>query len=146
MATRSRYCLFMAKEKLRIIEEAENIGNHAAGRKYDVSKRCIHDWRKKTKCDLQRRIVIVRYFTPRKRGISSLKKDYAITWMIKDNTDMQLLVNTKELGIMDFKVILLLSQVAAGERVPTWLVVGISAAWQRPTVYSTCMPCWPLLA
>ena len=46
MATRSRYCLFTAKEKLRIIEEAENIGNHAAERKYDVSESCTCDWRK----------------------------------------------------------------------------------------------------
>ena len=46
MATRSRYCSFTVKEKLRIIEEAEKVGNHAAGRKYDVSKSCIHDWRK----------------------------------------------------------------------------------------------------
>ena len=34
MATRSRYCLFMAKEKLRIIEEAEYTGIRAAGRQY----------------------------------------------------------------------------------------------------------------
>ena len=47
MATRSRYRSFTAKEKLRIIEEAENIGNRAAGRKYDVSGSCIRDWRKK---------------------------------------------------------------------------------------------------
>ena len=47
MATRSRYCSFMAKEKLRIIEEAENIENHTAGRKYDVSESCTRDWRKK---------------------------------------------------------------------------------------------------
>ena len=38
----------MAKEKLRIIEEAENIGNRAAGRKNDVKESCICDWRKKT--------------------------------------------------------------------------------------------------
>ena len=47
MATRSRYHLFKAKEKLRIIEEGENIENHAAGRKYDVSESCICDWRNK---------------------------------------------------------------------------------------------------
>ena len=47
MATRSRYRSFTAKEKLRIIEAAENIENHAARRKYDVSERCICDWRKK---------------------------------------------------------------------------------------------------
>ena len=47
MATRTRYRSFPAKEKLRIIEEAENIGSLAAGRKYDVSESCIHDWRKK---------------------------------------------------------------------------------------------------
>ena len=36
----------MAKEKLRIIKEAETIGNLAEGRKYDVSESCIRDWRK----------------------------------------------------------------------------------------------------
>ena len=47
MATRPCYRSFMAKEKLRIIEEAENIGNRAAGRKYDVSESYIRDWCKK---------------------------------------------------------------------------------------------------
>ena len=84
--------MFTAKEKLRIIEEAENIGNHAAGRKYDVSETYIRDWCKKTKSDLQRRIVIVRHFMARKQCIRNLKKGYAITWTIKDNTDAQLLV------------------------------------------------------
>ena len=37
----------MAKEKLRIIEEAEDIENRAEGRTYDVSKSCIRDWCKK---------------------------------------------------------------------------------------------------
>ena len=94
MATRSCYRSFTMKEKLRIIEEAENVGNCVAGRKYDVSESCIRDWRKKTKRDLQRRIVglIVRHFTDRKRGIRNLKKGYAIMWTIKDNTDAQLLV------------------------------------------------------
>ena len=92
MATRSRYHLFMAKEKLSIVEEAKNIGNRAAGRTYDVRESYIRDMRKKTKFDLQRRIVITGHFAARKRGIRSLKKDYAITGMIKDNTDMQLLV------------------------------------------------------
>ena len=58
MATRSRYRSFMAKEKLRIIEGTENVGNCAAGRKYDVRESYIRDWHKKTNCDLQRRIVI----------------------------------------------------------------------------------------
>ena len=36
------------KKKLRIIiEEAEHIGNCAAGRKYDVKESYIRDWRKK---------------------------------------------------------------------------------------------------
>ena len=84
----------MMKEKLRIIEEAENVGNRVVGRKYDVSESCIRDWRRKTKCDLQRRIVglIVERFAARKRGIRNLKKGYAIKWTIKDNTDAQLLV------------------------------------------------------
>ena len=47
MATRSRYRSFTAKEKLRIIDEAENIGNHAVGRNYDVRESYIRDWRKK---------------------------------------------------------------------------------------------------
>ena len=47
MATRSRYRSFTAKEKLRIIEEEENIGNRAAERKYDVSESYIRNWRKK---------------------------------------------------------------------------------------------------
>ena len=36
----------MAKEKLRITEEAENIVNRAAGRTYDVCKSCIRNWHK----------------------------------------------------------------------------------------------------
>ena len=93
MATRSRYRLFTVKEKLRIIiVEAENVGNRAAGRKYDVSESCIRDWRKKQNATLERRIVIVRHFAARKRGIRNLKKGYAITSTIKDNTDAQLLV------------------------------------------------------
>ena len=47
MATKSRYPSFTAKEKLGIIEEAENSGNHAAGRKYDVRESYIRDWHKK---------------------------------------------------------------------------------------------------
>ena len=47
MATRSRYRSFTAKEKLRITEEAENIGNRAAGRKYEVGESYIRDWHKK---------------------------------------------------------------------------------------------------
>ena len=41
---------------------------------------------------------------------------------------------TKEPGITGFKATLCLCQVAAGERVPTWLVAGIGRAWQRPTM------------
>ena len=39
LATRSRYRSFMVKEKLRKIEEAENIENRAAGRKYYVANK-----------------------------------------------------------------------------------------------------------
>jgi transposase-like protein len=38
---------FTVSEKLRIVQEAEEIGNRAAGRKYDVSESCIRDWREK---------------------------------------------------------------------------------------------------
>ena len=94
MATRSHYHSFATKEKLSITEQAEKVGNRVAGRKCDVSESCIRDWRKKTKSDLQRRIVglIVGHFTARKQGIRNLKKGYAITWTIKDNMDAQLLV------------------------------------------------------
>ena len=44
MATGSHY---RKKKKEKIIEEAENFGNHAAERKYDVSESCIRDWHKK---------------------------------------------------------------------------------------------------
>ena len=79
MATRSCYRSFTAKEKLRIIDEAENIENRAVGRKYDVSESSIRDWHRKTKRDLQRIIVIVGDFAARKQGILNLKKGYAIT-------------------------------------------------------------------
>ena len=48
----------MAKEKLRIIEEAENIGNRAAGRKYDVIESCICDWRKKQNAKNSNRLAL----------------------------------------------------------------------------------------
>jgi transposase-like protein len=38
---------FMVSEKLRIVRVAEEIGNRAAGQKYDVPESCIRDWRKK---------------------------------------------------------------------------------------------------
>jgi transposase-like protein len=34
---------FTASEKLRIVREAEEIGNRAAGRKYDVPESCMRD-------------------------------------------------------------------------------------------------------
>ncbi|XP_075229655.1 uncharacterized protein LOC142329169 isoform X13 [Lycorma delicatula] len=34
-------------EKLKIIRSAEEIGNRAAGRQYDISESCVRDWRKK---------------------------------------------------------------------------------------------------
>jgi hypothetical protein len=43
----------MASEKLKILAEAEQHGNRAAGHKYDVSESCIHDWRKKKSLLLQ---------------------------------------------------------------------------------------------
>jgi hypothetical protein len=36
-----------------IIQEVEEIGNHAADIKYDVSESCIRDWRKKKQSMLQ---------------------------------------------------------------------------------------------
>ena len=74
MVTRSRYRSFTAKEKLRVIYEAENIANCVAGRKYDVNESCICDWCKKTKCDLQKRIVIVEHFSGQKARHLELQK------------------------------------------------------------------------
>ena len=49
---------------------------------------------------------------------------------------LKVLAITNELGIMGFKATLSLSQVvAAGGRV----VVGIGAAWQRPSMRSICL-------
>jgi transposase-like protein len=38
---------FTVSEKLRIVQEAEEIGNRTAGRKYDIPETCIRDWRGK---------------------------------------------------------------------------------------------------
>lgn len=38
---------FTAELKLKIISVAEEIGNRAAGRKYDVDEACIREWRRK---------------------------------------------------------------------------------------------------
>jgi transposase-like protein len=38
---------FTVSEKLRIVREAEEIGNRTAGRKYDVPESCIREWREK---------------------------------------------------------------------------------------------------
>lgn len=43
----SRRQSFTAKEKLKIIAAAEEIGNRAAARRHDVDESCIRDWRKK---------------------------------------------------------------------------------------------------
>ncbi|KAG0443781.1 hypothetical protein HPB47_014536 [Ixodes persulcatus] len=43
---------FRAEQKLKIISVAEEIGNRAAGRKYDVDESCIREWRAQ-KQDLQ---------------------------------------------------------------------------------------------
>ena len=92
MATRSRYRSFTAKEKLRIIDEAEHIENRAAEISMMWAKVVFETGAKKKTRKLQGRIVIVEHFAARKRGIRNLKKGYAIAWMIEDNTDAQLLV------------------------------------------------------
>ena len=38
---------FTVNEKLKFVEEAEETSNRSAACKFDVSKSCIHDWRKK---------------------------------------------------------------------------------------------------
>ena len=73
MATRSCYHSFTAKEKLRIIEEVENIGNHAAGRKYDVRESYIRDWHK-NKTRLTKKNSNRRTFCSRKARHQELEK------------------------------------------------------------------------
>ncbi|KAG2466017.1 QRFPR protein, partial [Polypterus senegalus] len=50
---------FTAGEKLKVILEAEKIGNQAAGRKYGVPESCVRDWRRKkeklSSCNKNRR-------------------------------------------------------------------------------------------
>ena len=155
MTTRSRYRLFKAKEKLRIIEEAENIGNHAAGRKYDVRESCIRDWRKKIKTRLTEKNSNCHAFCGQKARHLELEKglcDYvdnkrqyrcAVTSEICQFESSSYNQGTRHTG---FKATVRLYQVAAGERVLTWLEAGIGMAWQWPTMHNTHMPCWPLLA
>lgn len=47
MSSVKRLRSFTAGEKLKVIREAEEIGNRAAGRKYSISESCVRDWRKK---------------------------------------------------------------------------------------------------
>lgn len=47
MSSTKRLRSFTASEKLKVVREAEMIGNRAAGRKYDIDESCIRDWRKK---------------------------------------------------------------------------------------------------
>ena len=68
------------------------------------------------------------------------KRQYGFA-VTSEMCQLKALAITKELGITGLKVILRLCQVAAGEQLPDWLVAGISAAWQRPTMHSTYMPC-----
>jgi hypothetical protein len=43
-----RACVYdLSCEKLRIIQEAEKIGNRTAGQTYDIPESCIRDWREK---------------------------------------------------------------------------------------------------
>jgi hypothetical protein len=42
-----RLLSFTVSEKLRTVREAEEIGNLAAGRKYDVPESCRRDWRER---------------------------------------------------------------------------------------------------
>ena len=124
------------------------------GRKYDMSESCIRDWRKQTKCDIQRKIVVVGHVTSRKRGIWILKKAMQLHGdkrqygcaVTSEMCLLKALAITKELGIMNFKATLRLCQVTGGKWVPTWLVSGIGTAWQRPTMHSPRTPLWPLLA
>ena len=90
MATRSRYRLFMAKEKLRIIEKAENIGNRAEGRKYDVSESCIRGAKNKTR--LTETNCKRRAFRGQKARHPELEERLCGYVDDKNNTDAQLLV------------------------------------------------------
>ena len=63
-------------------------------------------------------------------------KEYGCT-ITSEMCQLKALAIAKELGIMGFKGTLRLYQVAASERLPTWLVAGIGTAWQRPTMHSS---------
>uniref|UniRef100_A0A8C4STC8 HTH CENPB-type domain-containing protein n=1 Tax=Erpetoichthys calabaricus TaxID=27687 RepID=A0A8C4STC8_ERPCA len=58
MDSSKRLRSFMAGEKLKVILEAEKIGNRAAGRKYGVPESCVRDWRQKkeklSSCNINR--------------------------------------------------------------------------------------------
>ena len=138
MVTRSHYRSFMAKEKLMIWCEWK-----------------LYSWlAQKTKHDLQRRIVIVGHFAARRQGIRSLRKGCAIMWTIKDNMDAQLLVKCANWNLYccnqairhhGFQSHTSSLWSSSWRAVPTWLVVGISVAWQQVSMHNTHMPHCPLL-
>ena len=80
MATRSRYRSFTAKEKIRITEEAENIGNSAVGIKYDVRESYVTGAKNKLRLTEKNSRPNRRTFCGKKAWHHELEtKDYAIT-------------------------------------------------------------------
>ena len=153
MSTRSRYRSFTEKEKLRIIEEAKTLETvqreeimmwaqvvFVTGAKNKTrftetnSKRQTCRGQKARHPELEERLC----------DYVDDKRQYGCA-VTSDMCQLKALAVTKEPGITGFKAALRLCQVASSKLVPIWLVVGIGEAWQRPTMLSTRMPCWPLL-
>jgi hypothetical protein len=49
MGSGKRLHLFTTSDKLKEIQHTEEIGNHAAGRKYCIPDSCVREWRNKDK-------------------------------------------------------------------------------------------------
>ena len=147
MATRSCYCSFMAKEKLRIIE-AEKLETVQREESMMWGKIVFVTGAKNQMRLREKNIVIVGHFAARKQGIRNLKKGYAITWTIKEYgctvtiemCQLKALAVTKELGI----TVSNLHYVSVKKRLASEcqrLLPGIGTAWQRPTMLSTRTSC-----
>ena len=97
MDTRSRYHSFTAKE---------NIGNRAAGRKYDVRESCICDWHKKQNATY-RNDHKARHLELEERLCDYVddKRQYGYV-VTSEICYFKALVIIKELGITDFKATL----------------------------------------
>ena len=119
MATRSRYPLFTAKEKLRIIEEAENVGNRERklySRLAQKNKTRLTEISRPNRRALRSQKTRHPELEKRLCDYVDDKRQYGCT-VTSEMCQMKALAISKELGITCFKATLHLCQEAGSERV-----------------------------